>query len=70
MSAEKTHDMIEPIQSSENVSIGKVDIENDGEVFKRGKGIEDFRTVGWIHTTVILLKRECYLFVLEMKRAC
>jgi len=59
MSTEKVYDAIGPAQSS-NVSIdnGKVDLENDGEVFKRGEGIEDFRTVGWIHTTVILLKRQ------------
>jgi hypothetical protein len=59
MLTEKVHDAIGPAQSS-NVSIdnGKVDLENDGEVFKRGEGIEDFRTVGWIHTTVILLKRQ------------
>lgn len=50
-------DVIEPATSQENVSIEKVDLENDGEIFKRGEGYEDFRTVGWIHTTVIFLKR-------------
>lgn len=62
MSAEK-HDTIEPSQSRESVSIGKVDVENDGEIFKRGEGLEDFRTVGWIHTSVIFLKRSCPLFL-------
>ncbi|KAF2794863.1 hypothetical protein K505DRAFT_349013 [Melanomma pulvis-pyrius CBS 109.77] len=57
MSAEKMHDIIQPAQSNDgSIDVGKVDLENDGEVFKRGEGIEDFRTVGWIHTTVILLK--------------
>jgi len=59
MSTEKTHDVIEPAQSNESINIGKVDPENDGEIFKRGAGYEDFRTVGWIHTAVIFLKREC-----------
>lgn len=59
MSAEKVDDVIQHAQSSDvSVNSGKVDLENDGEVFKRGEGIEDFRTVGWIHTTVILLKRK------------
>lgn len=58
MSVEKHHDEIAPAQSStESVNTGKVDIENDGEIFKRGEGIEDFRTVHWIHTSVIFLKR-------------
>ncbi|CAI6274371.1 unnamed protein product [Periconia digitata] len=56
MSTEKHQDTIEPSQSRESVNIGKVDLENDGEIFKRGEGLEDFRTVGWIHTSVIFLK--------------
>jgi hypothetical protein len=68
MSTEKMHDAIEPAQSSDvSINTGKVDLENDGEVFKRGKGIEDFRTVGWIHTTVILLKREYYQVILTRR---
>lgn len=56
---EKHQDEIAPVQSStESVNTGKVDIENDGEIFKRGEGIEDFRTVHWIHTSVIFLKRK------------
>jgi hypothetical protein len=59
MSEEKHQDMIAPVQSdTESVNIGKVDPENDGEIFKRGEGIEDFRTVSWIHTSVIFLKRK------------
>lgn len=57
MSTEKSHDTIEPGASDDNVSIRKVDVENDdGEVFKRGEGYEDFRTVGWIQTTIIFTK--------------
>ncbi|CAO2652315.1 Nn.00g005980.m01.CDS01 [Neocucurbitaria sp. VM-36] len=58
MSAEKSEDIIEPSRSDsrESVSLGKVEPDNDGEVFKRGEGIEDFRTVHWIHTSVIFLK--------------
>lgn len=55
----KTHDdVIEPTQShsGESIAIGKVELENDGEIFKRGEGIEDFRTVSWVHTSVIFLK--------------
>ncbi|KAI8942502.1 hypothetical protein NX059_000566 [Plenodomus lindquistii] len=58
MSSEKHDDFIEPARSDsrESVSVGKVDSDNEGEVFKRGEGIEDFRTVHWIQTTMILLK--------------
>jgi hypothetical protein len=59
MSDEKHQDIIEPAQSStESIHTGKVDNENDGEIFKRGEGIEDFRTVHWIHSAVIFLKRK------------
>jgi hypothetical protein len=59
MSDEKHHDEIALAQSStESIHTGKMDIENDGEIFKRGEGIEDFRTVSWIHTSVIFLKRK------------
>ncbi|KAF2450779.1 hypothetical protein P171DRAFT_468994 [Karstenula rhodostoma CBS 690.94] len=56
MLAEKSHDIIEPAPSNDNVSIEKIDLENDGEIFKRGEGYEDFRTVGWIQTTIIFTK--------------
>lgn len=59
MSTEKSHDTIEPALSNDNVSIEKVDLENDGEIFKRGEGYEDFRTVGWIQTTIIFTKSTC-----------
>lgn len=56
MSNEKHEDKIEPAQSStDSINLEKADIE-DGEIFKRGEGIEDFRTVGWIQTAVIFLK--------------
>jgi hypothetical protein len=68
MSDEKHHDMIEPAQSSaESIDLGKVDAESDHEVFKRGEGIEDFRTVSWIHTSVIFLKRKSSTAQLEWK---
>ncbi|PSN61447.1 hypothetical protein BS50DRAFT_592922 [Corynespora cassiicola Philippines] len=55
MSEEKRQDDIAPVQSSsESLNIGKV--EDDGEIFKRGEGNVDFRTVSWIHTSVIFLK--------------
>ncbi|KAF1959596.1 hypothetical protein CC80DRAFT_584203 [Byssothecium circinans] len=56
MSAEKIDDAIEPTQSRESLNVEKGVVENDGEIFKRGEGLEDFRTVGWIHTAVIFLK--------------
>lgn len=57
MSNEKHGDVIEPVHSStDSVNIGKVDPE-DGEVFKTGEGLVNFRTVSWIHTSVIFLKR-------------
>jgi hypothetical protein len=55
MSTEKQDDIIAPAPSN---SSGKVDVESDGEIFKRGEGYEDFRTVHWIHTSVIFLKRK------------
>ncbi|EUC37551.1 hypothetical protein COCCADRAFT_85444 [Bipolaris zeicola 26-R-13] len=56
--AEKNEDVIAPAPSHSSGSIGeaKSDLENDNEVFKKGEGYEDFRTVGWIQTTMILLK--------------
>jgi hypothetical protein len=30
--------------------------ENNFEVFRRGEGAVDFRTVGWLHASVIFLK--------------
>lgn len=58
MSNEKHQDVIEPTHSStDSVDISKVDLE-DGEVFRTGEGLVNFRTVSWIHTSVIFLKRE------------
>jgi hypothetical protein len=68
---EKHQDTIAPAQSStESVDIGKFDPENDGEIFKRGEGIEDFRTVPWIHTSVIFLKRKTVLASYIYREPC
>lgn len=58
---EKHEDTIAPApsHSSESIVNSKGDVENEGEVFKRGEGYEDFRTVSWVQTTVILLKSKC-----------
>jgi hypothetical protein len=57
--AEKHEDIIAPaMSSSESVNVEKGQYDDDNEVFKRGEGIEDFRTVGWIPTAVIFLKRK------------
>ncbi|KAI6404473.1 hypothetical protein MCOR20_006951 [Pyricularia oryzae] len=40
--------------SIEGVKTGSVEDQN--EVFKRGEGLTDFRTVGWVHASVIFLK--------------
>lgn len=45
-----------PRQSS-SIEVGKVDDNDDAfEVFKKEEGAVDFRTVGWISTSVIFLK--------------
>lgn len=57
MSNEKHQDIIEPTHSStDSIDVGKSDLE-DGEVFRTGEGLVDFRTVSWVHTSVIFLKR-------------
>ncbi|KAF2644675.1 hypothetical protein P280DRAFT_495880 [Massarina eburnea CBS 473.64] len=56
MSTEKSNDVIEPAQSRESITMMKGNVECDDEIFKRGEGLEDFRTVGWIHAAVIFLK--------------
>ncbi|KAF9875240.1 neutral amino acid permease [Colletotrichum karsti] len=46
-----------PARSSESIDAGKLENTEDAyEVFKRGEGTVDFRTVGWIHASVIFLK--------------
>lgn len=58
MGNEKHEDVIEPTQSStDSINIGKADLE-DGEVFRTGEGLVDFRTVSWVHSSVIFLKRK------------
>jgi hypothetical protein len=39
----------------------KAEMEDQNEVFKRGEGQVDFRTVSWIRAGVIFLKSELYL---------
>ncbi|MBE3045909.1 hypothetical protein IMZ48_25875 [Candidatus Bathyarchaeota archaeon] len=56
----KGDDAIAPAKCGSGSSIG--DTKEEGaddahEVFKRGNGAVDFRTVGWIHASVIFLKR-------------
>lgn len=58
--SEKTGDLIEPVaRSSASIEAGK-DVAQDDmfEVFKKSEGQVDFRTVGWIHASVIFLKGE------------
>lgn len=46
-------------RSSGSIDAGKIDVDDDAfEVFKRGEGAVDFRTVSWIHASVIFLKSE------------
>lgn len=60
MSNEKHEDVIEPTHSStDSINFAKTEVE-DGEVFKTGEGLVNFRTVSWIHTSVIFLKRKWY----------
>ncbi|KAH7034710.1 transmembrane amino acid transporter [Microdochium trichocladiopsis] len=56
--SEKTGDGIEPVaRSSSSIENGKVAAQDDSfEVFKKQEGQVDFRTVGWIHASVIFLK--------------
>ncbi|GAW18768.1 hypothetical protein ANO14919_082500 [Xylariales sp. No.14919] len=55
----KSPDEITPNPRLSNSSIeeGKLEAaDNTFEVFKRGEGLTDFRTVGWVHASVIFLK--------------
>ncbi|KAK1980691.1 transmembrane amino acid transporter [Colletotrichum cereale] len=46
-----------PVRSSGSIDAGKLENAEDAfEVFKRGEGTVDFRTVSWIHASVIFLK--------------
>lgn len=46
-----------PLRSSGSVDDGKLERSDDQfEVFKKGDGNVDFRTVGWVHASVIFLK--------------
>ncbi|KAI3395897.1 hypothetical protein diail_682 [Diaporthe ilicicola] len=46
-----------PARSSGSIDAGKLENADDAfEVFKKGEGTVDFRTVGWVHASVIFLK--------------
>ncbi|VUC22878.1 unnamed protein product [Clonostachys rosea] len=45
-----------PARSSDSIDNGKVDQDDAFEVFKRSEGTVDFRTVTWVHASVIFLK--------------
>lgn len=46
-----------PLRSSVSVEAVKIDdAENAFEVFQKQEGKVDFRTVGWVHASVIFLK--------------
>lgn len=45
-----------PARSSDSVDDGKLGQSEDLEIFQRREGEVDFRTVGWIHASVIFLK--------------
>ncbi|EXJ96134.1 hypothetical protein A1O1_01260 [Capronia coronata CBS 617.96] len=49
---------VRPVMSEENIgTIEKADLADNGfEVFKKGEGIVDFRTVTWYHAAMIFLK--------------
>ncbi|KAM0276784.1 hypothetical protein ACHAQH_006373 [Verticillium albo-atrum] len=55
--SEKAADAITPARTSGSIEGVKEDNANESfEVFKKGEGTVDFRTVGWIHASVIFLK--------------
>lgn len=54
---EKTDGIAPVARNSSSLEVGKVDVADDAfEVFKKEEGVVDFRTVGWISTSVIFLK--------------
>lgn len=58
-SASEKGDAIKPIlaRSSASIEDVKVEASDDAfEIFKRGEGLTDFRTVSWIQASVIFLK--------------
>ncbi|CAI6066692.1 unnamed protein product [Clonostachys chloroleuca] len=54
-----------PARSSDSIDNGKVDQDDAFEVFKRREGTVDFRTVTWVHASVIFLKGK-YTTVLSL----
>lgn len=50
--------------SSGSIELGRQEGVDDGEVFKQGDGVVDFRTVGWIQASVIFLKGKLFPIIL------
>lgn len=64
--SKKSGDVIAPADNNSIGSIepGKLENSDDSfEVFKSGDGNVEFRTVGWIHASVIFLKSRLPRFV-------
>lgn len=64
-------DVIRPVpaRSSGSIDAGKLENAEDAfEIFKRGEGTVDFRTVGWVHASVIFLKGEASQAMLASAR--
>lgn len=56
-----SHDDIKAAPSCDNAArpeMEKAEVEDVNEVFKRGEGHIDFRTVSWIRAGIIFLKSE------------
>ncbi|KAI1120776.1 transmembrane amino acid transporter [Nemania abortiva] len=65
-------DTIKPIPGRSSASIDDVKVEASDEafeIFKRGEGLTDFRTVSWVHASVIFLKGMCATGVLTIPSA-
>jgi len=52
-----------PARESTDLSVEKVN-EDEFEVFQRGEGHVDFRTVGWLKASIIFTKSGFYPFIL------
>lgn len=64
---EKTDDITPAPRSSGSIDAGKIENADDAfEVFKKGEGDVDFRTVGWIQASVIFLKSSFIRYLSNM----
>lgn len=68
----KSLDEVRPVTSEENFgTIEKTDLaDNEFEVFKKGEGVVDFRTVSWYHASMIFLKSELEHRIYITSRIC